>query len=191
VALSRSVVSFVALVATAAPGRAFADQPQTDHGYAGFVAHVAGETTLLAPTSRPLLGYGGAFRIHGAPALALELGADHLTGTDVYGRQRRETPLTFAALVFPNPGHEVQGYFVGGIGYEWARVSGDDWRYVAGWLGGGVERFVSPEISLSIDARGFLRGRTDDATAFEDPHRPTMSWGGLLTIGVALYVFQK
>jgi opacity protein-like surface antigen len=155
-------------------------------------------------------GVGFALRARPTGYFALDFGLDVVGGRDYYGRRRTEVPLTVNALVFVNPRDRAQFYMLGGLGWSSARVevpfeykganyssSGstiDRYGYFGVQLGAGFEFRVAKKTALNVDLIGFVRGRTDQAAAynpeFTDPatgRRTNTSGGGLLRGGLTFY----
>jgi len=152
-------------------------------------------------------GLGFAFRFRPMPVLAFEAGVDLLTGTDFQGYSRSEAALLLNTLVFFNPHDVVQLYGLGGLGFSGATVTiapraneaafkrhDEDYSYVGGQLGFGVEVRVTRSIAIAGDLVGFIRGRTDERSDTvpefidEQTHRSTnTSGGGLLRVGATFY----
>ena len=155
-------------------------------------------------------GVGFALRARPTGYFALDFGLDVVGGRDYHGRRRTEVPLTVNALVFVNPRDRAQFYMLGGLGWSSARVevpyevrganyseSGstiDRYGYFGVQLGAGFEFRVAKKTALNVDLIGFVRGRTDQAAAynpeFTDPatgRRTNTSGGGLLRGGLTFY----
>jgi len=153
---------------------------------------------------------GFALRARPTGYFALDFGLDVVGGRDYHGRRRTEVPLTVNALVFVNPRDRAQFYMLGGLGWSSARVevpyevrganyseSGstiDRYGYFGVQLGAGFEFRVAKKTALNVDLIGFVRGRTDQAAAynpeFTDPatgRRTNTSGGGLLRGGLTFY----
>jgi opacity protein-like surface antigen len=153
-------------------------------------------------------GMGGAglgLRFKPSRYFGIETDVDFLGGTDYLGDHRNETALKFDALVFLNPHSPVQVYLLAGFGWSGAHVTCDPntmncagpldthYSYFGGELGGGLEFRLSHHFALDIDARGFIRGRTDDLAQaqpeFVDANGRTTntSGGALFTGGMNIY----
>jgi hypothetical protein len=172
----------LALVLVASPARA---DEWRDHGFGGPTVRALGGVT---PGASRLLGLGGGFRIHGAPALALEVGYDQVDGRSPGGLRGRDRALGLYALVYPRPGGRTQPYFLGGFGYAWQDAS----RHAAAWLGGGFEWFASSDAAIGCDVRAFFRAGADDETLpFVRAPFSGANAGLLFTLGGQLYIFGK
>jgi hypothetical protein len=165
-----------------------------DHGYGGFT----GFALVVPPVGASLQGGGFGFRIHGAPALALELSAARAWGSDERGRRRTETPLALTALLYPSPGGTLQPYFPVGVFYDSSTVRDEQhsrsYRHFGGFVGCGLEVFLSRDFSVFGDARGMLRGRVggDPGPEFAQGGRGTnLSAGLIVIVGAAWYPFGK
>jgi hypothetical protein len=161
-----------------------------DHGFAGLTGG------LLVAAGSP--GFGGSFRVRGAPALALDLGLFRANFRDVEGRKQQDTVLALSALLYPFSRGVWQPYGVIGITHDWAHVgasaeaTGGDWRHWGGAAGLGVEAFLTPRFSLFGDFRGILRVRSggDPGPEFHQNGRATdTSIGSVLLVGMAFYGF--
>lgn len=117
-------------------------------------------------------GATAAFRFRPIPHLALDFGIGAYGGEDYNGLERVEVPLTVDMLLYVNPQHRFQLYFVGGVGVSAAHVEGvprdgrdyisREYTYGGGQLGAGLEWRVARHFALVADFRGFLRKRIDD-----------------------------
>jgi hypothetical protein len=155
-------------------------------------------------------GFGGALRYKATPYFGLEAGGDFVIGRDYNDYARNETAFTLSGLFFLNPRSRAQVYLIGGIGWSIANVTNDtyatgvqpvgfndsvSYHYFGGQAGLGIEYRLSRNLAANIDARGFLRGRTDsNATAypeFIDPNtgKTTNTSGGLLVTGGLTFYF--
>ena len=85
---------------------------------------------------------------------------------------RNETEFTVNALVFVNPRSRVQLYFLAGLGGSWANVtrtaragypngSRTSYTYFGGQAGAGLEFRIAKHFAMNLDARAFIRSRTD------------------------------
>jgi opacity protein-like surface antigen len=168
----------------------------------------------IAPTgsgsvsTEPMSGVGFGLRYKPVPAFGLEAGFDFLSGRDYQNDFRRETEFTVNAMVFVNPRSRVQFYLLAGLGGAWANVAygsggtGGDWysgdprnyTYFGGQAGGGLEFRIARHFAMNIDARGFLRSRTDSNASYQPEYtNPTTgqttntSDGVLFTPGMTFY----
>lgn len=199
---ARVALGVTALVCTALSTTARAEGPGVDHGYAGPVLTTLG---AIPRSNAPTLatGYGASFRVHGAPAVALDLGAAYVDGADDARRARREIAGSLLVLLYPSPGGAVQPFFLAGPMLSWARVtradagSPDDQArfHHAGIVGGaGLELFVWPRVALTVDGRAFVRrklGGGQPEWIAKDGRESDTSAGVLATVGVAFYVLGK
>jgi len=177
-----------------ADGNGPASAPTRDHGYGG----LTGFALVVPPVGASMQGAGAGFRIHGAPALALELSAARAWGTDVRDRRRTETLGALTALIYPSPGGTMQPYFPLGAFYDGSVVQDGAqthrYRHFGGFVGCGLEVFLSRDFSVFGDARAMLRGRVggDAGPEFEQGARSTsVSTGLLIVLGAAWYPFGK
>lgn len=192
----------LAAILTLTPGVASAqtralDGPRPDHGYGGFTLQrfvASGEGGAKAT------GGGVSFRIHGAPALALDLGLGVHDGRDALGRRRSDVPLSLTALLYPLPSSAVQFYAPVGLGYDWSRVdlpggSQARWRHLGVAAGLGVEVYLTSYFSVFVDLRGFVRWRTggDPGPEFQTNRglATDTSGGAFTSLGVAWYPLGK
>lgn len=154
-----------------------------------------------------MAGLGLSLRYRPVGHFALDLGADFLGGHDANAFARQEIPLSASAMVYVNPRSLAQFYFMGGVNWSWARVSseetqpnlangtGDDYTYVGGHGGIGLEFRVSPLIGINVDGLAFVRTRTDDDAngrypEFVDPDTgatSNTSVAGLVRAGVTFW----
>ncbi|MEM7446911.1 MAG: hypothetical protein AAF355_01565 [Myxococcota bacterium] len=146
-------------------------------------------------------GATGAIRYRPIPRFALDFGIGGYAGTDYNGQDRVEVPLTIDALLYVNPSHPLQAYFLAGVGVSWAFVEGvnentgryeeRDLAHLGGQIGVGLEWRLFKHLAFTADIRGFLRRRIDDDPQPEfvndDGETTDTSGGGLGTIGVTLY----
>jgi opacity protein-like surface antigen len=160
-------------------------------------------------STEPMTGAGFGLRYKPVPAFGVEAAFDFLSGHDYNDNRRNETEFTVNAMVFVNPRSRVQLYFLAGLGASWAHVqnnsdyypsnyngfSGDtNYTYFGGQAGGGLEFRIARHFAMNIDARGFIRGRTDSAAAYNYEYtNPTTgqktntSDGALVTVGMTFY----
>jgi opacity protein-like surface antigen len=146
-------------------------------------------------------GLGFSVRVRPERHFALDFGLDMLGGRDYQGYRRSEAPFTISAMVYANPRSAVQFYMLGGIGWSHARVETDDasghiedYDYLGGQLGAGLEFRLSPPVALNLDLLGFVRGRTDgdarnnpEFTDRDTGQTTNTSGGGLLRAGLTFY----
>jgi len=166
--------------------------------------------------SAGMVGAGAGLRYRLSPAFALESNFDLAGGTDYNGNSRTEEALSFNGLIFVNPRHRVQYYFLGGLGWGWAHVSGPDmptgissgapnlspgsftstadYKYFGGQIGFGSEFRITPSWALNGDIRGFIRSRIDvpagSAPEYQnaDTGQSTNTSGGVIfTLGTTFY----
>ncbi len=139
-------------------------------------------------------GFNGALRFRPKEHVGIDLGSGYFVGDDFQGFHRSEIPVTTNLLLFVNPQHKLQVYFLLGPGMSIGRVDTfDETRrmiYVGGQAGLGLELRLARAFALNFDARGVLRHRVDrDARPeFVDGTRATDTSGGaLLTFGATFY----
>jgi hypothetical protein len=182
-----------------------AEEPSHDHGYAGVALAMEYQPTWLTKTNTELSGLEAGFRIHGAPALALQLGTGWLQGTEAHGQSRWELPVQLHAQVYFNPGDEFQGYFATGFRWSYARLGdplppavqqANSRSYFGGFLGLGFEVFVARTWSIQSDVRLWARSRVD-GHRLASPEWRTDSGearntqiGTLLSLGINWYMIQ-
>jgi hypothetical protein len=158
-------------------------------------------------STRAMLGAGFGVRYRPVPAFAVEAGFDFLSGNDYNDDPRRETEFSVNALVFLNPRSRVQFYLLAGLGGSWADVNtgynnnyynGYDfgtshYTYFGGQAGGGLEFRVSKHFAMNLDARAFLRTRTDSGASSQPEfvsstgQTTNTSDGCLITAGMTFY----
>jgi hypothetical protein len=162
-------------------------------------------------STEPMTGAGFGLRYKPVPAFGVEAAFDFLSGHDYNDNRRNETEFTVNAMVFVNPRSRVQLYFLAGLGASWAHVQsnsefssypsnyngfyGDtNYTYFGGQAGGGLEFRIARHFAMNIDARGFLRGRTDSAAAYNYEYtnpstgqKTNTSDGALVTVGMTFY----
>lgn len=113
-------------------------------------------------------GGGAVARFIASPRFGIEITGDVYGGAGYTGDvERVEIPVTVNALWFVNPRHRVQLYLLGGLGVSFAAIeaaNGDEDTpvYGGGELGVGVEFLLGNHIGLTLDVRGFLRGRMNE-----------------------------
>jgi opacity protein-like surface antigen len=154
-------------------------------------------------------GFGAGLRFKPTPWFGIEAGADFAIGRDYNDYARNETAFTLSGLLFLNPRSRAQIYLLGGFGWSIANVTndvnspygplanmnqaGDSYHYFGGQAGIGIEYRLSRNIAVNVDARGFLRGRTDNSNTpeFTDPAsgKTTNTSGGLLMTGGLTFYF--
>jgi hypothetical protein len=162
--------------------------------------------------SSGLGGFGAGLRYKATPWFAVEVGADFLVGRDYNDYARNETAFSLSGLFFLNPRSRAQVYLVGGVGWSIANVTNDSqpgpgqpvpygpndsvsYHYFGGQGGLGIEYRLSRNLAAHIDARGFIRGRTDQNAAnnpeFIDPNtgKTTNTSGGVLMTGGLTFYF--
>jgi opacity protein-like surface antigen len=157
-----------------------------------------------------MTGVGFALRYRPVPAFALEAGFDFLSGRDYVNDWRNETEFTVNAMVFVNPRSRVQLYLLAGLGGAWAHVNENgatpvngyssygvdeaNYTYFGGQAGAGLEFRIAKHFAMNIDARGFIRSRTDSASATQPEYvnpatgqTTNTSDGVLITGGMTFY----
>jgi hypothetical protein len=151
-------------------------------------------------------GFTGGLRLRPTPHLGLDLGIGAYGGTDYNGLDRLEIPLTADLLMYVNPQHRVQFYFVAGAGVSFAHAEGINQHtgrymeleasYLGGQAGAGIEWRINRHFGLNFDVRGFLRKRVDsdqpEFVEYDDGGLPTgrttnTSAGGTANIGASVY----
>lgn len=151
----------------------------------------------LAFKYRPRMGF-----------FALEAAAGLYGGDDYNGFDRVETPFTLAAQFYFNPRSRFQFFALVGVGASVATINGygdsypydgyssNEYTYLGGLAGLGVELRLGRWFALSGDLRGFLRERTDTGyygdsePEFYDPatgKSTNTSVGVLGTVGGTFY----
>lgn len=156
-------------------------------------------SALMGSEKNPEASMGGAgfgLRYRPDPHFSFDFGLDFVGGTDFQGKQRSETAFTTNGLIFFNPKDLLQVYTLAGFGLSGARVEGaaSSYGYFGAQLGIGVEARLARSVAVGVDVLGFVRGRTDDRSAYEpefvDPatQRTTnSSGGGLMRAGLTFY----
>jgi hypothetical protein len=154
-------------------------------------------------------GFGAGLRYKPVPWFGVEAGADFAIGRDYNDYARNETAFTLSGLLFLNPRSRAQVYILGGFGWSIANVTNDNgnnigplagttnsdtYHYFGGQAGLGIEYRLSRNLAVNLDARGFLRGRTDGNGAtpeFIDPNtgKTTNTSGGVLMTGGLTFYF--
>jgi len=139
-------------------------------------------------------GFSGALRFRPNEHLGIDLGSGYFAGNDYQGFYRTEVPVTANLLLFVNPQHKLQVYFLLGPGLSFGRVDTLNevrrMTHVGGQAGVGLELRVAPAFALNVDVRGILRHRidSDPRPEFFDGTRGTNTSGGaLLTFGATFY----
>jgi hypothetical protein len=151
-------------------------------------------------------GGGFAFRLRPIPAFALDLGLEVAGGTDYNGNDRGEYAGVVEALGFLNPRDRVQffmlgGFHIGGASVHVRQLGGvpvtpydDNYVYLGGQLGLGVEWRFTRHTAITSDFHVFVRGRIDEGRhtfpEFVDPSThltSNVSSGGLFRLGVTFY----
>lgn len=139
-------------------------------------------------------GFNGAIRFRPKPHIGIDLGAGYFVGNDYQGFYRTEVPVTTNFLLFVNPQHKLQVYFLLGPGVSFGNVDTFDgarhMTYVGGQAGLGLELRLARAFALNLDARGVLRHRVDNdpRPEFVDGTQSTDTSGGaLLTFGATFY----
>jgi len=176
----------------------------------GFNLHLVGallDNHLQEVDNTVMGGLGFGFRFRPLPALAFDAGVDLMKGTDHEGYYRTEASFLLNTLVFFNPRDVLQIYALAGLGFTGAEATieprrgealvnryDQDYSYVGGQFGLGMEVRVSRRFAVAADVLGFVRGRTDEHWQ-ELPElidRNTQSsretsGGGMLRAGVTFY----
>lgn len=145
-------------------------------------------------------GVGAGLRYRAIPALAFGADLDFASGRDYNGYRRSETAFLANVYVYLNPQSKVAAYVLGGVGWAGAKATergnaNRDHRYAyfGGQLGGGVEFRLSKHVALDLEARAFLRTRTDDAKNIDPEFLDAggrvsnTSAAGVLTGGMTFY----
>ena len=134
-----------------------------------------GEAALLPSQGydNSIGGVGISFRYRPMPWFAVDAGLDVLSGIDTNGFARREVPLSASSILYVNPGDFSQFYLIGGLNLSFARVASnfiepnfaggsvDDYTYLGGQFGAGVEFRFARALAFNIDALGIVRSRID------------------------------
>jgi hypothetical protein len=150
-------------------------------------------------------GLGASFRWRPIPWFALDVGLDALGGVDYSGNDRFESAFSASGMFFLNPQHRVQAYLLAGLHVAHAEVDNEDYRpnlevggysddydYVGGQAGVGVEFRVSRRVGIDLDGLVVARTRTDAGNLPEylDPRTGETgdsSVGGLLRAGITIW----
>lgn len=139
-------------------------------------------------------GFNGAIRFRPNPHIGIDLGSGYFVGNDYQGFYRTEVPVTTNLLLFVNPQHKLQVYFLLGPGMSFGHVDTFDgsrrMTYVGGQAGLGLELRLAKAFALNFDARGVLRHRIDDDPRpefIDDTQSTDTSGGALLTFGATFY----
>jgi hypothetical protein len=121
-----------------------------------------------------LIGLGLSLRYRPIPIFAVDLSGDFMVGVDGNGLERREIPLGLSALFYFNPEDVAQFYAFAGPEFTFAQVfadepqaqladrTSDEYNYLGGRIGVGLELRVSELVGINIDGYGLLRTRMDD-----------------------------
>lgn len=122
---------------------------------------------------------GGALALRLRPIewIAVDLALGYYVGVGYQAEERSELLPMVNALFFINPHDELQVYALGGVGVSFA-VADTKWRYppgtrfidyttedyiyVGGQIGAGVEWRVGRHFAVNTDLRAFIRSRVDD-----------------------------
>jgi hypothetical protein len=172
----------------------------------GLNLHIEGASIGGGTEHNAGMGGGGAgLRFKPNRYFGLETDVDWVGGHGYVGDVRHETSLQFNALMFLNPKSRAQVYLLAGFGWAWANSQNDpndptattpynnNYSYFGGQAGIGLELRLTRVLALNIDARGFVRSRTDQAAQsqpeFTNAQGQTTnsSGGGLFTGGMTLY----
>lgn len=152
-------------------------------------------------------GIGTGLRYRILPALAAELDFALAFGTDYNGDERREQALLLNAVGVILPREVVQPYVFGGFGFAWAQVEKyyvvtppvwasyqQNYTYIAGDAGAGIEIPTGPSASFHLDVLGFIRHRIDgdrdidpEFVDLEHSRSTNTSGGCVLRIGAMFY----
>lgn len=186
---------------TYAPARVYV-QGRNVSGTMGlrFYAAGAGGRSTSVGGSR-LGGVGMALRIRPTEKFALDLGVGVYGGSDYYGRQRLEVPVTVDALYFVNPQNRVQFYLLGGVGASFAYGQSvglfgstfqHAYNYVGAEAGAGLEFRLTRGFALNMDVRSFIRAQPNGAPEFQRTtatgvETTRTSAGAVGTMGATLY----
>jgi opacity protein-like surface antigen len=153
-------------------------------------------------STRAMTGVGFGLRYRPAPAFAVEAGFDFIGGNDYNNNPRNETEFTVNALVFLNPKSRVQLYLLAGLGGAWAHVTDVqsydyqqlNYTYFGGQGGAGLEFRIAKHFAMNLDARAFIRSRTDSSAAYtaeytnpQTGQTTNTSDGMLITAGMTFY----
>jgi len=133
----------------------------------GFGFGVRGGAGFVGAADVGNFGGGVVARYIASPRFGVELTVDAYGGTGYTGNvDVVEFPVTLNGLWFINPRNRVQLYLVGGLGVSFGSVEAngveDSPVYGGGELGLGVEFLIGQHVGLTLDARGFLRGRMNE-----------------------------
>lgn len=189
-----------------APAPTPAPAPREPH--IGLHGHIGG----MLSDEVDMGGATAALRLRPSSHIGLDLGIGAYGGRDYYDRERLEIPLTADLLFFFNPEDKLQLYGLAGAGVSFAAVNTDEnydhycndydgycdtfeeeYAYIAGEVGLGLEWRIGRHFALNTDVRGFLRQRVDDQ-ADSNPEfinsngeSTNTSAGALLTLGATVY----
>jgi len=141
------------------------DRPMVRHRGVGF--GVRAGAGYAGVTDIGNFGGGALVRYIASPRFGVELTVDAYGGTGYTGNvERVEIPVTLNAMWFVNPRSRAQLYLLGGLGVSFASVDANGYEdspiYAGGELGVGVEFLLGRHVGLTIDIRGFLRGRMNE-----------------------------
>jgi hypothetical protein len=152
-------------------------------------------------------GLGFSIRYRPVPAFAIDFGVDIIGGIDYNGFERAEIPLSLSGILYVNPKNRVQFYFLGGLDHSHAHVHSDeaspllsdrdatgysnDYTYLGGHGGIGLEFRLSKRIALNVDMLGFVRDRIDEGRTPEFVNErgetTNSSGGGLFRGGLTFW----
>lgn len=145
---------------------------------------------------------GAGLRFRPIPELGIQGDFDLAFGTDAANRSRSELGFALNGMLFVNPKHKAQLYFLAGLSTQAAQVNGGDsagpapsvtYSYLGAQGGMGVEFRLSKVVALGLDVRALVRTRIDDraSTSFEftstTGQRTNTSGGVLFSGGITFY----
>ncbi len=151
----------------------------------------------------PHLAMGGGslgWRVRPSRWFALDLGLGYYEGVGTRGSERWELQASVGGRFYVNPEDDWRLVLVGAVSASYAVAdtkwmyppgsvfydyTTEDYGYLAGELGAGVEWPIARHLSLEAEARGFVRTRTDDQQGWSPDYRdPATGVGSNTSAGV-------
>lgn len=147
------------------PRMVLSRRPMVRHRGLGFGLRAGGGYAGMTDVAN--FGGGANIRYITSPRFGVEFTVDAFGGTGYTGNvERVEIPITLNGLWFINPRSRAQLYLLGGFGASFASVEANGYEdspvYLGGELGLGVEFLIGRHVGLTMDVRGFLRGRVNE-----------------------------